>query len=189
MTVTFAGYTDSQGRFRNTSNTPYVHKTPKLHSSIFNKVKSSKLNEHGRNHLHKFADLTKKSAEYTKRKHQERQGQKIANIYNLNEKIKSIQKSNESSNVKIGRYQRLLNDNHKQMDQPMVQTIQRELQDLHQHNGSNSFGNNHLSSEPTKEKHFDFQMPDEPEHEPEPKEKSSDIQRDIFEQELKAQGV
>lgn len=109
--------------------------SPKLHSSIFQKFKpSGKLSDHGKSHLHKFADATKKGIQYTKQKHQEYQGQKEADYIELNLKIKKIQESNDSTNHKIADYQRLLNNNHKKMDQPMMQLVRNELQEL---NGSN----------------------------------------------------
>ena len=66
--------------------------SPKLHSSIFNRFQNKgNLSEHGKKHLHKFADLTKKSAGKINQKRVEIKHQKTAKLHEINWRVNDLQ--------------------------------------------------------------------------------------------------
>ena len=114
--------------------------SPKLHSSIFNRFQNKgNLSEHGKKHLHKFADLTKKSAGKINQKRVEIKHQKTAKLHEINWRVNEIKDSNDSDTEKIAKLQRLLNDNHKDIDHALLSRIQLEMRTLH---GTNTESNN-----------------------------------------------
>jgi hypothetical protein len=93
-----------------------------------------------RKHLEKFANITKKgifgATNKIKQKNQERAGQKESNHKELNLRITGIANSKEPTNMKIQYLQRLLNEKSKDMDKPMLQTVQNELARLYNLQGT-----------------------------------------------------
>ena len=113
-----------------------------------------------RKHLEKFANITKKgifgatnkikethqvTQEAIKLKNQERVGQKEANHKEVNLRINGIMGSGEPPYMMIQNLQRLLNEKSKDMDKPMLQTVQNELTKLHKINGTNQNDSNQVN--------------------------------------------
>ena len=114
--------------------------TPLLHSSMLKSDNSGKLNEQKKDHLHKFASIAKKGLfqsgkTYSKIKNSKDKKDfiKERQLQNLDNQITGIADDTRISNSeKISGLQRLLNRNHKDMDQEMIGRIQMDLQRLHQ---------------------------------------------------------
>ena len=113
-----------------------------------------------RKHLERFANITKKgifgasnkikethqvTQEAIKLKNQERAGQKEANHKEVNLRISGIMGSGEPPYMMIQNLQRLLNEKSKDMDKPMLQTVQNELTKLHKINGTSQNDSNQVS--------------------------------------------
>ena len=102
-----------------------------------------------RKHLEKFANITKKgifgATNKIKQKNQERAGQKESNHKELNLRINGIMGSGEPPYMMIQNLQRLLNEKSKDMDKPMLQTVQNELTKLHKINGTNQNDSNQVN--------------------------------------------
>lgn len=114
--------------------------TPKLHSSIFQRFKpSGNLSAHGKSHLHKFADATKKGIGKANQKRIEKQYEKTAKLHTINASVNTIINSDDSDSEKIAKLQRLLGDNHNDIDSALMSRIQQEMKSLH---GTNSQTNN-----------------------------------------------
>lgn len=119
-------FTDKNGKFRNV-----LGHGAKLPSKIFNKKNSNKLSKHGKAHLHSFADKAKN--------YQSNKSIKTNNTTDaLNEQVSMIVNDAGgymSNTDKISQLQRILNQNHKNIDASLLQRIKTELADLHQYNG------------------------------------------------------
>lgn len=111
--------------------------SPKLHSRIFNKVKSTTLNIHQNKHLQKFAETTKHQAGKQYQNHKNRKERKGIRTEGLNDQVSLIAESTEmSNNEKISQLQDLLNKHHKEISPALHQRIKNELRDIHQYIGS-----------------------------------------------------
>jgi hypothetical protein len=101
-----------------------------------------------RKHLERFAKSTKGKIsgihDKLQQKNQERVAKNEADFKEINIRINNIVNSDEPNNMKIQKFQRLLNEKSKKMDKPMMQTIKNELTKLHEIEGTSENNDNNL---------------------------------------------